>query len=371
MGVSVENDPQATLAVHCGNIFNAQFEPYQSARLTRYNAGPLSLGADMRRREFISLLGGAAVSWPVAARAQQASIPAIGLLSARASDTDAPLLEFFREGLRQSAYVEGQNVAIEYRWASGDYDRLPALARELIEHHVQVIVTFGGPPSAIAAKSRTATIPIVFVGVDPVRHGLVPAFNRPGGNITGVYTLFEDVGSKLLALLSEILPQGKGIAVLTNPANVVDTMERDILEAAKVLGRNVEIVKAHSPDEIEAAFERIHSIGAGGVLVSVDPFFLTQANRLVTLASRHRLPALFWRREFCDAGGLMCYGSNPKETYVQVGVYTGRILKGASPAELPIVQSTTFELIINLKTAKALGLDVPPTLLARADEVIE
>jgi putative tryptophan/tyrosine transport system substrate-binding protein len=201
----------------------------------------------MRRREFISLLGGAAVSWPVAARAQQASMPAIGLLSARASDTDAPLLEFFREGLRQSAYVEGQNAAIEYRWASGDYDRLPALARELIEHHVQVIVTFGGPPSAIAAKSRTATIPIVFVGVDPVRHGLVPAFNRPGGNITGVYTLFEDVGSKLLALFSEILPQGKGIAVLTNPANVVDTMERDILERPKPSGGTSRLLRLTHP----------------------------------------------------------------------------------------------------------------------------
>jgi putative tryptophan/tyrosine transport system substrate-binding protein len=325
----------------------------------------------MNRRDLIAGLGVAAAAWPLGARAQQAAIPVIGILSARSPETDAPLLGFFREGLKQSGYLEGHNVAIEHRFASGEYDRLPGLATELIERHVQVIVTFGGPPSAIAAKSRTTTIPIVFVGVDPVRHGLVPAFNRPGGNITGVYTLFEDVGSKLLALLSEILPQGKSIAVLSNPANVVDTMERDVLEAGKVLGRHVDMIKAHSPDEIEVAFERVHSIGAGGVLVSVDPYFLTQANRLVTLASRHRLPALFWRREFCDAGGLMCYGSNPKETYVQVGGYTGRILKGASPAELPIVQSTTFELVINLKTARALGLDVPPTLLARADDVIE
>ncbi|HWX28591.1 MAG TPA: ABC transporter substrate-binding protein [Steroidobacteraceae bacterium] len=230
------------------------------------------------------------------------------------------------------------------------------------------------PPSAIAAKSRTATIPIVFVGGDPVREGLVPTFNRPGGNITGVYTVFEDVGSKQLALLSELLPHGKGIAILTNPTNTnmtVETVERNALEAGKVIGRQVDIINARSPDEIEASFERMHSIGAGGVLVSVDPFFLTQAKRLVALASHHRLPVVFWRREFCDAGGLMCYGASPREAYVQVGIYTGRVLKGTSPADLPIVQSTTFELVLNLKTAKALELDVPATLLARADEVIE
>jgi putative ABC transport system substrate-binding protein len=247
------------------------------------------------------------------------------------------------------------------------------LANELIQHHADVIVTFGGPPSAIAAKSRTTTIPIVFVGGDPVRSGLVSSLNRPSGNITGVYTLFEDIASKQLALAFELLPQAKIMAVLVNPnvpANI-ENVERDVLEAAQTLGRQVAIMKARSTSEIETWFDKMHSSGADGVLVTVDPFFLTQATRLVALASRERLPSIFFRREFCDAGGLMSYGSSPKEAYVQVGIYAGRILKGAHPADLPIVQSATFELVINLKTAKALGLTVPPMLLACADEVVE
>jgi putative tryptophan/tyrosine transport system substrate-binding protein len=279
---------------------------------------------------------------------------------------------FLRQGLTQSGYVEGQNLAVEYRGASGDYSRLSELAAELIEHHVDVIVTFGGPPSAIAAKSRTATIPIVFVGGDPVRSGLVPSLNRPSGNITGVSTLFEDVASKQLALTFELLPQAKIIAVLVNPAVPWNEhLEGDVLKAAQTLGRQVEVIHAGSTSEIETSFEKMRSNRADGVLVTVDPFFFTHANRLVALASRDLLPAIFFRREFCEAGGLMSYGSNPKEAYVQVGIYTGRILKGANPADLPIVQSATFELVINLKTAKALGLAVPPMLLARADEVIE
>jgi putative tryptophan/tyrosine transport system substrate-binding protein len=325
----------------------------------------------MTRRELIALLGTTAAAWPVAVRAQQ-PMPVIGILSARTPETDLPLLGFFRQGLKQSGFVEGQNVAIEYRWASGEYDRLSALTAELIEHHVRVIVAFGGSPSAIAAKSRTATIPIVFVGGDPVRDGLVASFNRPGGNITGVSTLFDDMASKQLALASELLPQAKSIAVLVNPTYALaEKLVKDVLEAGQALSRQVEIINAHSTDDIEASFERMRSIGTGGVLVTVDPLFFTQANRLVALASRHLLPTIFWRREFCEAGGLMCYGTNPKEAYVQVGIYTGRILNGANPADLPIVQSATFELVINLKTAKALGLTVPPMLLARADEVIE
>jgi putative ABC transport system substrate-binding protein len=327
----------------------------------------------LRRREFITLLGGAAAAWPMGVRAQQQAMPVIGLLSARAPETDAPLVGFFRQGLTQSRYVQGQNVAIEYRWASGNYGRLPELAMELIERHVQVIVTFGGPPTAFAAKSRTETIPIVFVGGDPVREGLVSSFNRPGGNITGVTTLFEDMTSKQLALASELLPQGKSIAVLINPtyAPSENIVRRDALEAGRALARQIEIISASSAADIETSFERMHSNGAGGVLVTVDPFFFTQANRIIGLASRHRLPTIFWRREFCEAGGLMSYGANPKEAYIQLGIYAARILKGAKPAELPIVQSVTFELVINLKTANALRLAVPPMLLARADEVIE
>jgi putative ABC transport system substrate-binding protein len=320
----------------------------------------------------MSLLGGAAVSWPLRARAQQA-VPVIGLLSARTREIDAPLLEFFRQGLKQSGYVEGQNVVIEYRGASGEYDRLPALTTELLDnHHLQVIVTFGGSPPAIAAKSRTATIPIVFATGNPVTLGLVSSLNRPPGNMTGVTTLFEEVVSKRLALTSELLPGANRIGVLVN-SNSAETKSiiRDVSEAARTLRPELEITNASSPEEIDASFDRMRLLGVDGALVTVDAFFNAQRHRLVGLAARHRLPTVFWRREFCDAGGLMCYGANPKEAYVQIGIYTGRILKGASPADLPIVQSATFELIINLKTANALGLTVPPMLLARADEVIE
>jgi putative ABC transport system substrate-binding protein len=319
----------------------------------------------MKRRDFISLLAGAAVSWPLRVRAQQ-TMPVIGVLSARAPETDAALLGFFRQGLTQSGYVEGQNVAIEYRGASGDYSRLSALVAELIEHHADVIVTFGGPPSAIAAKSRTTTIPIVFVGGDPVRSGLESTQWQHNW-----HTLFEDIASKQLALAFELLPQAKMIAILVSHVAYNEIVERDVLKAAQTLGRQVEILKARSISEIETSFERMRSSGADGVLVTVDPFFLTQANRLVAVASRERLPSIFFRREFCEADGLMSYGSSPKEAYVQVGIYAGRILKGAHPADLPIVQSATFELVINLKTAKALGLTVPPMLLACADEVVE
>jgi putative tryptophan/tyrosine transport system substrate-binding protein len=326
----------------------------------------------MRRRDVLSLLGGATVSWPVSARGQQGVMPVVGVLSARTPEIDAPLFEFFRLGLTQVGYVEGQNVAVEYRWASGEYDRLPALAMELIEHHVGVIVTFGGSLPAIAAKSSTATIPIVSATGNPVTFGLVPSLNRPNGNMTGVFTFFEEVVSKQLALICELVPEARKIGVLVNPVTPeTKTVMREVLEAARTIGRAVEISKASSPEEIDASFDRMRSFGLDAALVGVDALFNAQRPRLVALAARHRLPTVFWRREFCDAGGLMCYGGNPKEAYVQVGVYTGRILKGASPAELPIVQSTTFELVINLKTAKALGLDVPPMLLARADEVIE
>jgi putative tryptophan/tyrosine transport system substrate-binding protein len=326
----------------------------------------------MKRRDLLSLFGGAAVSWPLGAEAQQGALPVIGFLSARGSQTDAPLLRFFREGLKQSGYAQDENVLFEYRGALGEYDRLAHLALELIERHVQVIVTFGGLPSALAAKSSTTTIPIVFVSGDPIREGLVTGFNRPGGNITGVTTLSEDLAPKQFALASELLPHEKPIAVLVNPAhNVTENVRREVLGAGQSLGRQVAVLNAGSTQEIEACFERMHSDGAGGALVTVDPFFFTQANLLVQLASRHLIPTVFFRREFCEAGGLMCYGASSKEAYVQVGIYAGRILKGVSPADLPIVQSVTYELVINQKTAKALGVTVPPMLLARADEVIE
>ena len=327
----------------------------------------------MRRRDFIKVIGGT-VAWPLAARAQQPSMPVVGVLSSRTPETDASVFGFFREGLKQSGFVEGQNAGLEYRWASGEYTRLPALATELIEHHVQVIVTFGGSVTAVAAKSKTATIPIVFLAGNPVRLGLVPSLNRPSGNMTGVTTLFDEVASKQLNLTSELLPRANRIAVLVNPNNPtpeIENVTKDVLEAARALQRNVEIINASSPEEIDASFDRMRSLGVDGSLVTVDAMFNTQRRRLVSLAARYRLPTVFWRREFCDAGGLMCYGANLKEAYVQAGIYAGRILQGASAADLPIVQSATFELVINLKAAKALGIEVPPMLLARADEVIE
>jgi putative ABC transport system substrate-binding protein len=325
------------------------------------------------RRAFISLVGGAAAAWPLAARAQRSAMPVIGLLSARTPETDAALLGFFRQGLHERGYVEGHNVAIEYRWALGDYARLPALAAEFVHQSVAVIATFGGPSPALAAKAKTATIPILFViSGDPVKNGLSENLNRPTSNVTGVSTLFEDIGPKQLGLAYELLPNAKKIAVLINPNSLIaDKLLSDIRDAAKAMLRDVQMVHAGTPSEIDPIFAKIHSTGADGLLVPVDPFFFTQMDQIAASGMRYRVPTVFFRREFAQAGGLMSYGSDPQETYRQIGIYAGRLLSGAKPSELPIVQSAKFELVINLTTAKAMGVEIPPMLLARADEVIE
>ena len=322
----------------------------------------------MQRREFTTLLGGAAAAWPLAARAQQ--LPVVGLLSSRSSATDAPLIAIIRQSLSEMAFVEGRNVAIDYRWAEGQYDRLPGLAADLVRRQVSVIVTIGGDPSALAAKAATATIPIVFIGSDPVRSGLVANLHRPGGNITGASPFLDDLGPKRLELVRELRPNAAMVAMLVNP-NLATVETDDIQVAARNVGQQIKILKASSIRDIDTAFTRLAQTRADALLVATDPLFHARAAQLVVLAARHAIPTVYFRREFAAVGGLMSYGSNTEEAYRVLGVYTGRILKGEKPGDLPIQRPTKFELVINLKTAKALGLDVPPTLLARADEVIE
>jgi putative ABC transport system substrate-binding protein len=325
----------------------------------------------VRRREFISLLGGAA-TWPLAARAQQSAMPVIGWLGSGSPGPSAPAVTVFRQGLAEAGYVEGRNVAIEYRWAEGQYDRLPTLATELVRRKVAVMVATP-IPAALAAKAATATIPIVFSSAaDPVNLGLVGSLARPGGNATGVNFFQAELSAKQLGLLRELRPNAARIGVLVNPANAnVEGLTKDVTAAAAALGIEIEIVHARDSREIEEAFATLVHNKAGALLVGADSFFFNRRVQLATLAARHVIPAVFFNREFAEAGGLMSYGSSLSEMNRQLGVYTGRILKGAKPDELPVVQSTKFELVINLPTAKALGLDVPPTLLARADEVIE
>ena len=324
----------------------------------------------MRRRRFITLIGGAA-AWPLVARAQQAAIPVIGLLSSRSPGEAAPSVAALRAGLAKVGYVEGQNVTIEYRWAEGHYDRLPALAVELTRRQVAVIV--GGEPSALAAKAATQTIPIVFnSGGDPVKLGIVASLNRPGDNATGVSMLFVELGPKQLEMLHKLLPKVAVIAVLVNPTMASAEKEtQDALAAGRALGKQVHIVTASREGEIGTAFGDLVKHGAGALLVAPDPFFFARREHLVALAAHHAVPAIYFAREFPEAGGLMSYGTSVADVYQQVGIYAGRILKGEKPADLPVVQPTKFELVIKLKTAKALGLEVPPDLLAIADEVIE
>jgi putative ABC transport system substrate-binding protein len=328
----------------------------------------------MKRRDFLGLLVGAAASWPLAARAQQSAVPVIGWLSPRSSDTDAQLLAVFRRGLNEYGFTEGQNAAIEYRWAEGQYDRLPALAADLVRRNVAAIVAISGEVSVPAARDMTATIPIVFaVATDPVRLGFVASLNRPGGNITGVTSSFIEAAPKRLGLLLELLPNATTIAVLANPAFLGGsaTEMKEIEAAARAIGRRVIVLHAASDSDLDAAFASPGQVRPDALVVAVDPFFFSRAHRLLELAARHAIPTLYYRREFAAAGGLMSYGSNPDESYHLLGVYAGRILKGEKPADLPIWQPTKFEFVINLKTAKALGLEVPPMLLARADAVIE
>jgi ABC-type uncharacterized transport system substrate-binding protein len=327
----------------------------------------------VRRREFITLIGGAAVAWPLAARAQQQQLPVIGILSSRSRATDALLLAVIRQGLNDTGFVEGRNVSIEYRWAEGNYNRLAALAADLVGRKVAVIVTIGGDVAALAAKAATATVPVVFtVATDPVRSGLVSSLHRPGGNLTGHSAALTEMERKRLGILRELRPDATSIGVLVNP-NVayIDAQLNDIRSSAASIGREIVILNASTIAEIDAAFATLRQMRAEALSVAVDPFFFDRASQIVVLAARHAVPALYFRREFAAVGGLMSYGSNAAEGYRVLGVYAGRILKGEKPGDLPIQLPTKFELVINLSTARALALEVPPSLLARADEVIE
>jgi putative ABC transport system substrate-binding protein len=325
----------------------------------------------MNRREFITLVGGAA-AWPLAARAQQ-PITVIGFLSSRSPGESAGVVNAFREGLRQAGFVEGQNLAIAFRWAEGRYDRLPALADELVGIHVALLFAAGGPPTAFAAKAATSTIPIVFSAVgDPVEIGLVRSLNQPRGNITGMAVFNAALGQKRIELTKELMPTVGLIAYLLNPSDQMSESESGgVMAAARALRIEATLLHASSENELDTAFATLPKLGAGALVVSGEPFFDSQRERIVALSSRHGVAAVYAWREYVVAGGLMSYGTDLPESYRQAGIYAGRILKGEKPENLPVVQPTKFHLAVNLKTARALGLTVPPFLLARADEVIE
>jgi putative tryptophan/tyrosine transport system substrate-binding protein len=326
----------------------------------------------MRRRELIWLLGGTA-AWPIAARGQQPAMPVIGFMSGRWPEESAAVFEAFQQGLAESGYVEGRNVIIEQRWAEGHYDRLPAIAAELVERRVAVLVAVGGSVSGLAAKAASTTTPIVFSsGGDAVALGLVSSLSRPGGNVTGVNLVFGALGAKRLEQLREVIPKARSVAVLANPAYPSAAAEVDDLQAAaRTLGLKVLLAEATAEPAIAPALAAVVAQGSEALLVADDPFLQGQRNQIVALAARHALPAVYFSRDFATAGGLMSYGGSITEGYRLVGIYAGRILKGEKPADLPVVQPTKFELVINLAPAKALGLAIPPSLLARADEVIE
>jgi ABC-type uncharacterized transport system substrate-binding protein len=324
----------------------------------------------MRRREFITLLG-AAAAWPLVARAQQK--PTIGFLNSGSANAYPDRIIAFHQGLRQLGYVEGENVAVDYRWALGEYERLPALAAELVERRVSVLIATGGEPAALAAKSATSTIPIVFaIGGDPIKLGLVASYNRPGGNATGANILAAEMDGKRLGLLHELIPNAARVGLLLNPNfPAYPTQLNELQRAATIIGLQVEVLRANTDGEIDAAFEIASRKQVGALILAASPFFDTRRDKLVALATGHALPTVYHFREFAVSGGLMSYGVSIPHIYRQVGDYAGRILSGENPANLPVQQPTTFELVVNLKTAETLGIEVPPTLLARADEVIE
>jgi len=327
----------------------------------------------MRRRELILLGVAAAAAWPVALHAQQKTMPVIGIIGSTSPGPYAPFVAAFRVGLGEAGYVEGQNVLIEYRWAEGHYDRLPALATDLVARKVDLILTSGGTPSAQAAKTASSTIPIVFAtGGDAVGDGLVANLARPGGNVTGVTFLTAELDPKRMQLLSDLVPEARVIALLINPNNPQsERIVNYVQEAARSKGVQLPIVTATGEGEIDAAFAGLAELHASALAIGSDPFFFSRRDQIVALASRNTVPTMYQEREYVDAGGLISYGASIAAVYRQAGIYAGEILKGTSPADLPVQQPTKFELVINLKTAKALGLSVPQSLLARADEVIE
>ena len=331
------------------------------------------MAIQVRRRQFITTLCGVATAWPLAARAQQPALPVVGFLSSVSPGPFRQFVDAFRRGLSETGFIEGQNVMIEYRWAEGHFDRLPALAADLVGRNVAVIAATGGPPSGRAAKAATITTPIVFiVASDPVKLGLVASLSRPGGNATGVALFAVTVESKKLELLHELVPKAMVIGVLTNPRNPnAETVSTDLQTAARTLGLRIYVVNAATERELGTAFATLVEQQVGALVVAADPFFTSRREEVVVLAARHGIPAIYEWREHAAVGGLMSYGTNISDAYRQAGIYTGRILKGEKPADLPVVQPTKLELVINVKTAKALGLTIPESILLRADEVIE
>jgi putative ABC transport system substrate-binding protein len=327
----------------------------------------------VKRREFISLIGGAAV-WPLAARAQQPKVPVVGFLHPGSAEPNASLLAAFRKGLAEAGYTEDRNVTIEFRWAHGENSRLEEMASDLVQRPVAVIVTPIGTATALAAKGATTSIPIVFsAGTDPVKAGIVSSLRRPGGNVTGVNYMAVELSAKRLSLLHELMPSAARIALLVNPANPVpaETIAKDTMAAAEMIGRHIDVYKAETSGEVETAFIALVRNRADALLVGAEPFFVDRRVQIVTLATRYLLPTVHFQREFAEIGGLMSYGASNFGRYREVGIYTGRILKGEKPADMPVVQPTQFELVVNTTTARAIGVTVPPSLLAQANEVIE